>query len=194
MKLPRGSLFNILEYSNTNHGAVQRIKDVPTKDFGTVSPFIHNFGLNADVKDMVRSLYKTVGITQRRLIAMGSAMLTWRVEVVSLWLAIGLLISIFIILAKYDGRRRSKTINLNVIVAIMATTLRAAISTIIESGISTQVRRVAQLNATVISQLKWTSYKERRPLRDLSRLDDASRGPWGSFLWVWRQRSLLVST
>ncbi|KAI9776888.1 MAG: hypothetical protein M1839_009336 [Geoglossum umbratile] len=105
----------------------------------------------------------------------GIALTRWNWEISSLLVAIALLISIFATLAKYNGEKQPAwryDINLNSLIAVLSTVLRAMVVVIVTE---------------VISQLKWAWYQLPRRLRDLDMFDQASRGPWGSIL-------LLVAT
>jgi len=39
-----------------------------------------------------------------------------------------------------------------------------------------------------LGQLKWNWFSEARPLSHLATYDDAARGPWGAFTFVWQLR------
>ena len=39
-----------------------------------------------------------------------------------------------------------------------------------------------------ISQLKWLHFDRSNPLSDFQTFDDASRGPWGAFRFVWLKK------
>jgi len=93
---------------------------------------------------------------------------SWKVEFLSVGLGIGFLAAIFITLARFDGREVPNwpvSLNLNSLVAIYATVLRALLLFAI---------------AGILSQEKWYWLSRPRPLRNLDDFDLASRGAWGS--------------
>lgn len=104
----------------------------------------------------------------------------WRLEILTVLVAILLLVAIVGLLAYYDGHYMPEwpfQINLNSAIAFLTTFLRAAI-----------VAAVAE----IIGQIKWTWFTERtRPLHHLQDFDAASRSVLGSLrllavvLWNW---------
>ncbi|KAK3328723.1 hypothetical protein B0H66DRAFT_491 [Apodospora peruviana] len=93
---------------------------------------------------------------------------SWKLEVAALVLAIGSLVAVFVTLASYSGQDVPKWpwgINLNSLVAIYTTVLRACLLLSL---------------AEVISQEKWLWFRRPRPLQHLEAFDLASRGVWGS--------------
>lgn len=104
----------------------------------------------------------------------------WRLEILTVIIAVLLLAAIIILLSYYDGRYMPDwpfDINLNSAIAFLSTFLRAAI-----------VAAVAE----IIGQIKWTWFTERtRPLHHLQDFDAASRSIIGSFrllavvVWNW---------
>jgi hypothetical protein len=107
----------------------------------------------------------------------GNIFLIWSLELALLLLAAGLLASIYGILSAYsddevpnwDGNNNGTGgagITLNALVAIIATIFRAIL---------------AFVALQVLAQLKWDWVSARfRPMGDVQRFDDASRGAWGS--------------
>ncbi|RLL95683.1 hypothetical protein CFD26_104288 [Aspergillus turcosus] len=94
----------------------------------------------------------------------------WSWELGACLVAIITLAGIIVVLRIYDGKTQPNWpagINLNAIVALLVTLMKAAMATYI---------------AEALSQLKWSWFTEARKLSDLSALDSASRGPWGSVL------------
>lgn len=99
--------------------------------------------------------------------------------------AIGLLVSVFVILTQQNGKPSQgwilpknleslnfalpRDLSLNTLVAILSTFLRAS---------------MVAIAASIISQRKWVWYWDKtvpaRPLRNLQHFEDASRGIWGS--------------
>ncbi|EUC47687.1 hypothetical protein COCMIDRAFT_34755 [Bipolaris oryzae ATCC 44560] len=81
-------------------------------------------------------------------------------------------------MAKYNDKEQPEwrySINLNTIIAVLATVLRSCMVVVAEE---------------VISQLKWLLFRRPRPLWQLEHFDTATRGPWGSLLLFFRTRSL----
>jgi hypothetical protein len=94
----------------------------------------------------------------------------WSWELAACLIAIITLGGIIAVLRIYDGKTQPNWpagVNLNAIVALLVTLMKAAMATYI---------------AESLSQLKWSWFNEARKLSDLSALDSASRGPWGSAL------------
>jgi len=92
----------------------------------------------------------------------------WRLEFLAALLAVGFLAAIFITLGRFNGQDVPNwpvNLNLNSLVAIYATLLRALLLFAI---------------AEVISQEKWYWFDRPRPLRNLEDFDLASRGAFGS--------------
>ncbi|KAF5717669.1 hypothetical protein FMUND_5615 [Fusarium mundagurra] len=101
--------------------------------------------------------------------------LVWSLELGLLFLATGLLGSIFAILGAYNtdelpdwNGKAGVSITLNALIAVIATIFRATI---------------AFVALEVLAQLKWDWItKTFRPVGDMQRYDDASRGAWGSLM------------
>lgn len=96
-----------------------------------------------------------------------TAIVTWRLEIGSLSLAIGILIAIYITLDHYSDQDVPEwplSLNLNSLIAIYSAVLRALL-----------IFPVAE----VISQEKWFWFQRPRPLRHLDAFDLGSRGIWG---------------
>lgn len=92
----------------------------------------------------------------------------WIWEIFSVCLAIGLLVAIVLVLNHFHGETVPQwrfSINLNTIVALLATIARAAILTAV---------------AEILGQLKWSWFSRPRPLNNLQHFDNASRGLIGS--------------
>ncbi|KAF4635289.1 hypothetical protein G7Y89_g2805 [Cudoniella acicularis] len=84
-------------------------------------------------------------------------------------LAFALLVATTSILAKCHGNERPKwryDISLNTLIALFSTIMRASLLTVF------------------LSQLKWLWLRRPRYLRAFATFDEASRGPWGSFLLI----------
>ncbi|OAL55033.1 hypothetical protein IQ07DRAFT_476272, partial [Pyrenochaeta sp. DS3sAY3a] len=98
----------------------------------------------------------------------------WWKESVLLLIAISLLVAISSILATYTGKPLPKWtigLNLNTIVALLATILRSSLVMVVEE---------------VLSQAKWTWQRRIHPISDMLSFDEASRGPLGSLLLWFR--------
>ncbi|KAF4984364.1 hypothetical protein FDECE_17113 [Fusarium decemcellulare] len=97
--------------------------------------------------------------------------LTWSLELALLLLAAGLLATLFAILYTHDKHEMpnwdngNNGITLNALVALLATIYRAALG---------------YVALQVMAQLKWNWVTVQfRPMLDVQRFDDASRGAWG---------------
>ncbi|KAJ3549027.1 hypothetical protein NM208_g727 [Fusarium decemcellulare] len=108
----------------------------------------------------------------RRQKRRGNIFLTWSLELALLLLAAGLLAALFAILYTHDHHEMpnwdnsNNGITLNALVALLATIYRAALG---------------YVALQVMAQLKWNWVTAQfRPMLDVQRFDDASRGAWGS--------------
>ncbi|KAH7110874.1 hypothetical protein B0J11DRAFT_599163 [Dendryphion nanum] len=113
---------------------------------------------------------------------------TWAWEIFFTILSIGLIIAIGALLYANNGKRTpdwGMHVNLNAILALLSTTLRATLVVIVSQ---------------VISQRKWIWYDNGRvrPLSDLQKFDTGSRGPLGAFMLMptvlWRDLVTLGAT
>lgn len=92
---------------------------------------------------------------------------SWALEIVTLALATGIIVAMFITLGMYDNQVTPDwSINVNTIVSILTAILRACMLFVV---------------ANVIGQAKWAWFDKTRPLAHLERFDNASRGIFGSF-------------
>ncbi|KAH1329669.1 hypothetical protein KXX47_006693 [Aspergillus fumigatus] len=92
----------------------------------------------------------------------------WSWELAACVVAILTLIGMIAVLRIYDGKTQPNWpagINLNAIIALLTTLMKAAMATYI---------------AEALSQLKYSWFKDTRRLSDLAALDSASRGAWGA--------------
>ena len=106
--------------------------------------------------------------TQGGRVSTLEALGSWKLEILAVMLAVGFLAAIFITLSHFDGQnvpRWPVSLNLNSLVAIYATILRALLLFAI---------------AEILSQEKWYWFTRPRPLRNLDDFDRASRGALGS--------------
>ncbi|KAK5658337.1 hypothetical protein OQA88_2313 [Cercophora sp. LCS_1] len=96
------------------------------------------------------------------------ALKPWAFEVLVLGIALGSFAAIIVVLWLFNGEESPAwrySINLNSLVAILSTVLRAALMIPV---------------AESISQMKWIWFTKPNKLRLIERFDDASRGSWGS--------------
>lgn len=127
-----------------------------------------------------------------------SLLATWRLEIFSPLLAIAALIAIAVTMSEYNKKEQPAwkyTINLNNLIAILSTLLRACMVAVVEEG-KINVGSDECVNwlcmCSVISQLKWLWFRRPMPLQHLSHFDTAARGPWGSLRLLFRTKRLLV--
>ncbi|CAH0028114.1 unnamed protein product [Clonostachys rhizophaga] len=106
----------------------------------------------------------------------------WIPEIIWSVLTIGLLAAIVAVLSHFNGKpmpQFSLDLTLNTLLAFLTTICRTM--TIIPL-------------AEAISQLKWNWFASHpRPLHDMYHFDQASRGPWGSFLLLIKARGRFIS-
>ncbi|KAF2141171.1 uncharacterized protein K452DRAFT_318841 [Aplosporella prunicola CBS 121167] len=106
----------------------------------------------------------------------------WLMEVLACVIALLALVAIIITLGLHDGRPIPDwpfRISVNAVVSIFSVILKG-----------TMLVPVAE----AVSQLKWSWYKEPRPLDDFARFDDASRGIWGSARLITRLRGMHLAS
>ncbi|KAF7181989.1 hypothetical protein CNMCM7691_001377 [Aspergillus felis] len=101
----------------------------------------------------------------------------WTYEVLTITLSIGCIAAIATILATMDGKSLSQwtmPIQPNALISVFAVVAKASL-----------LYSVAQC----IGQLKWLYFRSGvHPMIDIQRFDDASRGPWGSLIFLWKFR------
>ncbi|KAF6820092.1 hypothetical protein CPLU01_12866 [Colletotrichum plurivorum] len=104
-------------------------------------------------------------------LAKSRTLFKWVFEILALLLSASAFVAIIVILKKYDGKPPpgSAYLNINTLVAIFSTILRAS---------------VAYIVAQIIGQSKWQWMENARPLRHLERLHNATTGPWGSLKYL----------
>jgi hypothetical protein len=172
--------------SQTSHaGLVQHIRDaaspaIPPAVNGTVdsaTPVQHNPTTATTVasspQEPKRSAYRTWQDVANRW---------WLYEVIGLIISTIALGGLVAILATFNGKPRPQwpsKISVNALVSVMATVLQGCLMLPITES---------------ISELKWHWYKAPRPLADLETFDAASRGPWGSFLFMCSLRRFSLAT
>ncbi|KAI0187781.1 hypothetical protein F4808DRAFT_19588 [Astrocystis sublimbata] len=97
----------------------------------------------------------------------------WWWEIAATILSLTSLVLLFILLAKSNGRRLSSWS-----LPIQPDSLIAVLTTVAKTSIMVPV-------ASCLSQLKWGHFmSQSRPLNQFQVMDDASRGPWGSFVFL----------
>ena len=97
---------------------------------------------------------------------------TWWLEVSCCVLFVSALVAIVVTIYPYEGRplpRWPYRLSINTLISIYVVVLKAAMLLVATEG---------------LSQLKWRWFDRNRPLNDLLRYDDASRGPWGALMLV----------
>ena len=107
--------------------------------------------------------------------------LTWLPEFSSLFLAILALIATVVLLELRRDKPQPdlpSLININALVAIFSTILKAALLFAV---------------AECISELKWIWFASPQPVSDFDRFDSASRGPWGAFLLLLKRPGSIVT-
>jgi hypothetical protein len=82
------------------------------------------------------------------------------------------------VLAKIDGKPLSSWTY-----SIQPASLVAIFSTIAKSCLLVPV-------AVCLSQLKWSYFEKPRELGHMQVFDDASRGPWGAFVFLWKTKGV----
>ncbi|RFU34989.1 hypothetical protein B7463_g1356, partial [Scytalidium lignicola] len=98
-------------------------------------------------------------------------------ETIGILVAISTMASMVAVLISFDGKATPDWpagITLNSMLSWLSTLTRSAMLIPISKG---------------IAQLKWVWFSSRRRLSDLERFDDASRGPWGSLVLLWRLKN-----
>ncbi|CAG9974908.1 unnamed protein product [Clonostachys byssicola] len=98
----------------------------------------------------------------------------WALEIASIVLGMLALVAIIVILAQFNNRNLPNwplSITLNTLVAFLATISKAAILVPVSMA---------------LSQSQWGWFQQERPLYDFHVFDQASRGVWGSLLFLRR--------
>ncbi|KAK4171881.1 hypothetical protein QBC36DRAFT_304935 [Triangularia setosa] len=100
----------------------------------------------------------------------------WLLEIICLLLSLLAFVAIIITLSRFDQQQLPNwplKISLNTFLAFFTTFAKAAFMVPV---------------SIAISQAQWTWFLDERPLYDFHILDQASRGPWGSFVLLFRLR------
>ncbi len=107
----------------------------------------------------------------------------WWLELLCCVLFISALVAVVVTIRPYEGRplpQWSYHLSINSLISIYVVILKVAMLLVAAEG---------------LSQLEWRWFDQDRPLKDLLRCENASRGPWGSLTMLWRLRgSQLVSS
>ncbi|KAF6832742.1 hypothetical protein CPLU01_05976 [Colletotrichum plurivorum] len=97
---------------------------------------------------------------------------TWWLEILSSLLALSCLVAMITILGIHQGQLLPKwpdIISINSLISILTAVFKASLIMPIAEG---------------LGQLKWEWFRRPRYLADIEVFDNASRGPWGSFLLI----------
>ncbi|KAJ2989708.1 hypothetical protein NUW58_g3331 [Xylaria curta] len=115
----------------------------------------------------------------------------WAAEIVCCIMAIASLIAIVITLQLREGKPPPLWpfgITINALVAVFVVLMKAGLAVPLSEGLNPNIARYIVSALTVdigISQLKWQWFeKQPRRLTDMDDFDTASRGVWGSFLFL----------
>lgn len=117
----------------------------------------------------------------------------WLLEMIYLIVAMACLAAIFAILVRFGGDEQpelpfASLLNLSALVALIATILRPMLEGVITSGtvyIILSMECCLIYVISVIGQLKWDWFRSStRSLGDIATFDDASRGIWGSVVFL----------
>jgi hypothetical protein len=146
------------------------------------------------LKTELMSVVSDQGLSRRALF------FAWWLELASLLLAIAAFIAIAITLYKYNQQEQPAwrySINLNTLVAILSTVLRACMVVVVEEGNALLFKHnfVTLLKyswSLVVSQLKWMWFHKPRPIRHLAYFDTAAHGPWASLVLGFRIKRMFV--
>lgn len=106
--------------------------------------------------------------------------LGWWGEIGSILLGVICTVFIFAILVTMDGKPMSKWH-----LPIQPNSLIAVFSTLAKSSLLYPI-------AECIGQLKWTYFERPRPLDRMEVFDGATRGPWGSLIFLWKTKATML--
>lgn len=151
----------------TKYSSVQQIRLMPSNEQSS----LHESN-DAEGKDLRSSTHSGTRTSR----SVSGALAVWWLESLLLLLMLATLAAICITTWKYQNKPVPKwphNISVNTLNAVYAVILKTTIVVVVSAG---------------LSQLKWTWYNKSRPLRDIEYWDQASRGPWGSLLLIWRLR------
>ncbi|CAH0051211.1 unnamed protein product [Clonostachys solani] len=98
----------------------------------------------------------------------------WALEIASIGISTLLLVAIIVVLARFDGNSLPEwplAVTLNTLIALLVTVAKAAFMAPV---------------SVAISQGQWGWFLQERPLYDFHVFDQASRGPWGSLVFLKR--------
>ncbi|KAF2422113.1 hypothetical protein EJ08DRAFT_487900 [Tothia fuscella] len=104
----------------------------------------------------------------------------WWWEIGAALISIICILLIFATLVRMHDRPLSDwklAISINATVSILTTVAKSALMLLV---------------AQSISHLKWSHYESAHPLKDVQDFDDASRGPWGAIMFVFKVRGRAV--
>ena len=117
-------------------------------------------------------------LRQQRLVTILTTMgfVDWKLETLSLLAALGALMAIVGTLFPHAGQPLPQWhygISINTLLSIYAVTFKTALLFVLSN---------------CILQLQWAGFTTPSPLSDLLSYDQASRGVWGSWLWLYQHR------
>jgi hypothetical protein len=171
-----------------HHEGNDAVDVVDPPEQGETRAFLHEHQLQASPMDQAKAR------DNGPLIALLAA---WWMESASLATAIAALIAIVVMLAQYNNKEQptwKRAINLNTLVAILSTLMRACLVVVAEQGeilpFSSSSLNIPGWHLEVIGQLKWNFFRQPRPLHKIVYFDAALRGPWSSLLLVFRTRRM----
>ena len=168
MRIYTLTLIHLIMSSPPNTASVPR-KPVPSRDAGNNSPDARLLPKDPEKGMRSRSHRDACATFYARCFEDW-----WLWELFSAILGVAAMVSMSIVLSKYDGQSLPSwgtifgaDINLNAVLSLLGL--------VVKSSLMLSVLEC-------ISQLKWTWYtgKKHRPLEDLHIFDDASRGPLGA--------------
>ena len=125
----------------------------------------------------------------------------WWLEMLCSLLALAALFAILTTVFPYDGHPLPDWpygLSINSLISIYIVILKAAMLLVVTQGMTKTVlptsAKIKCLLLPGISQLKWTWFRQTRPLLELEKYDNASRGILGAanLLWTLRGRSVQV--
>ena len=121
--------------------------------------------------------YSVARVASIRPTKAGGKYFGWWWEVYAMSLSVASTIAVIAVLISVQGKPLAEWK-----MPIQPNSLVAIFSTIAKSALLVPI-------AECISQLKWTYFESPRTLSQLQLFDDASRGPWGSLILLWKTKA-----
>lgn len=138
-------------------------------------PSTNTPALGSDFEEAIQPLAPYLGFNKL------DSLLLWKFEVISVATSVAALVAISGILLAYDDKPMSHWhvfVRPNTVVSILSTLAKSSMLTVIAQG---------------LGQLKWDHFQRRpRLLMDFELFDDASKGPLGSTLLLFRMSRLSI--